>query len=130
MQMGRLFVHVNDRRYDILPAYPPGEEIRRPLKIRSDLLRFLAFKEPRAGGYQRIHKPGAVPAGAAAGLFNAALNFMIISSLRLNDMKIVFATLHIHIGIAGVFLLLALMVGLHWPRRVALVFFKPQNPVL
>ena len=35
-------------------------------------------------------KPGAVPAGATASLFNAALNEVVIASLRFDDMEVVF----------------------------------------
>ena len=70
MQVGRFLVHVYHRRHDIFPAYSVGEEVRRPLEKRLYLLWGLLLKKFRAGGNQRIHKPGAVPAGAAASLFN------------------------------------------------------------
>ena len=51
------------------------------------LLWGLLLKKLRAGGNQRIHKPGAVPAGAAACLFNAFLNEVVVSALRLDDVE-------------------------------------------
>ena len=60
MQMGRFLVHMNHRRHDILPAYPLDKEVSRPLEKGLYLLWGLAPEKLRAGGYQRVHKPGAV----------------------------------------------------------------------
>ena len=60
MQVRGLFVHVFHRRHDILPAYPVNEEASRPQEKGLYLLWGLALETLRAGGYQRIGKPGAV----------------------------------------------------------------------
>ena len=94
------------------------------------LLWGLLLEKLRAGGNQRIHKPGAVPAGAAANLFNAALNEVVIASLRLDDVEIVLAPAGVNVGIAGVLFLLPFVMGFQRSCRIALVFFKSQNCVL
>ena len=55
------------------------------------LLWGLLLEKLRAGGNQRIDKPGTILTGAAASLFNAVLNEMVIAALRLDDMEIVLA---------------------------------------
>ena len=95
-----------------------------------DSLWGLLLKKFRAGGNQRIHKTGAVPAGAASGLFNAALNEVVIASLRLDDVEIVLAPAGVNVGIAGVLFLLPFVMGFQRSCRIALVFFKSQNCVL
>ena len=128
--MGRFLVHVYHRRHDILPAYPVNEEVRRPLEKRLYLLWGFPLEKLRAGGNQRIHKPGAVPAGAAACLFNAVLNEVVIPALRLDDVEIVLAPAGVNVGIAGVLFLLPFVMGFQRSCRIALVFFKSQNCVL
>ena len=94
------------------------------------LLWGLLLEKLRAGGNQRIHKPGAVPAGAAASLFNAALNEVVIASLRLDDVEIVLAPAGVNVGIAGVLFFLSFVMGFQRSCRISLVFFKSQNCVL
>ena len=114
-------VHVYHRRHDIFPSYPANEEIRRPLEERLYLLWGLLLEKLRAGGYQRIDKSGAVLAGAAPGLFNTALNEVVIASLRLDDMEVVFASAGVNVGVAGILFFLPFMMGFQRPCRVALV---------
>ena len=76
------------------------------------------------------NKPGAIPAGAAASLFNAALNEVVIASLRLDDVEIVLAPAGVNVGIAGVLFLLPFVMGFQRSCRIALVFFKSLNCVL
>ena len=118
------------RRHDIFPAYPVNEEIRRPLEKGLYLFWGLALEKLRAGGYERIHKPGAVFACPAPRLFNAALNEMVVSALRLDDVKIVLAPAGVNVGIAGVLVFLSFVVGFQRPCRVALMLLKSQNCVL
>src|SRR5699024_8304496 len=91
MQMGRFLVHVYHRRHDIFLSYPANEESRRPLEERLYLLWRFPLAKLRAGGGERIDKPGTVLAGSAPGLLNPALNEVVIASLRLDDMEVVFA---------------------------------------
>ncbi len=79
MQVGRFLVHVYHRRHDIFPPYPANEEISRPLEERLYLLWGLPLEKLRAGGNQRIDKPCAVLAGTASGLFDAALNEVVVA---------------------------------------------------
>ena len=130
MQVGRFLVHVYHRRHDILPAYPLDKEVSRPLEKCLYLLWGLALEKLRAGGYQRIDKPGAVLACPAPGLFNAALNEVIVSALRLDNMEIVLALCRVNIRVTGVLFFLSFVVGFQRPCRVALVLFKSQNWVM
>ena len=123
-------VHVYHRRHDIFPAHFVNEEVSRPLEKCLYLLWGLPLEKLRAGGYQRIDKSGAVLAGAAPGLFNTALNEVVIASLRLDDMEVVFASAGVNVGVAGILFFLPFMMGFQRPCRVALVLFKPQNCVL
>lgn len=91
MHMGRPLVHVNDRRYDILPAYALDKEVRRPLKKGFCLLPCLSLEKFRVGRYQCNNKTGTVLACSAPGLFYPVLDKMIIPALRLDDMEIVLA---------------------------------------
>lgn len=130
MQVGRFLVHVYHRRHNIFPAYPVNEEVGRPLEKRLYLLWGFPLEKLRAGGYQRIDKPGAVLAGAAPRLFNAALNEVVIASLRLDDMEVVLALSGVNVGVAGILFFLPFVMGFQRPCRVALVLLKPQNCVL
>ena len=55
-------------------------------------------------------------------LFNAALNEVVIASLRLDDMEIVLAPAGVNVGIAGVLFLLPFVMGFQRSCRIALVF--------
>ena len=77
-------VHVYHRRHDILPAYPLDKEVSRPLEKRLYLFWGLALEKLRASGYEGIDKPGAVLSCPAPGLFNAALDKVIVPALRLD----------------------------------------------
>ena len=114
-------------RLDAIKMIISSKEISRPLEKFLYLLWGLLLEKLRAGGNQRIHKPGAVPAGAAASLFNAALNEVVIASLRLDDVEIVLAPAGVNVGIAGVLFLLPFVMGFQRSCRIALVFFKSQN---
>ena len=94
------------------------------------LFRGLLLEKLRAGGNQRIDKPGAVLTGAAASLFNAVLDKVVVPALRLDDMEVVFAPAGVNVGIAGVLFLLPFVMGFQRSCRIALVFFKSQNCVL
>jgi len=107
-----------------LPAYPSNEEVRRPLEKRLYRLWGLSLEKLRAGGDERIDKAGAVLPCPAACLFNAALNEVVVASLRLDDVEVIFASAGVNIGIAGVLLLLPFMVGFQRPCRVALMLLN------
>ncbi len=130
MQVGRFLVHVYHSRHDIVLPYPVNEEISRPLEKRLYLLWGFLLEKLRAGGDQRVHKPGAVLTGAAARLFNAVLDKVVVPALRLDDMEVVFAPAGVNVGIAGVLFLLPFVMGFQRSCRIALVFFKSQNCVL
>ena len=130
MQVGRFLVHVYHRRNDILPAYPVNEEVCRPLEVGRYLFRGLALEKLRAGGYEGIHKPGAVFACPASGLFNSFLNEVVVAALWLDNVEIVLAPAGVNVRVAGVLLFFPFMVGFQRPCRVALVLLKSQNCVL
>ena len=94
------------------------------------LLWGLLLEKLRAGGNQRIHKPGAVLTGAAASLFNAVLDKVVIASLWLDNVEVVLAPAGVNIRVAGVLFLLSFVMGFQRSCRIALVFLKSQNCVL
>ena len=110
--------------------YPVNEEVSRPLEKRLYLLWGFALEKLRAGGNQRIDKPGAVLTGTAACLFNTVLYKVVVPALRLDDVEIVLAPAGVNVGIAGVLFLLPFVMGFQRSCRVALVLFKSQNCVL
>ena len=130
VEVGRFLVHVYHRRHDIFTAHPVNEKVRRPLEKGLYLFRGLALEKLWAGGDERIHKPGTVLACSAPSLFNAALNEMVIASLRLDDVKVVLAPAGVNVGIAGVLIFLSFVVSFQRSCRVALMLFKSQNCVL
>ena len=130
MQVGRFLVHVYHSRHDIVLPYPVNEEISRPLEKRLYLLWGFLLEKLRAGGDQRVHKPGAVLTGAAASLFNAVLDKVVVPALRLDDVEVVFAPAGVNIWVAGILLFLPFVMGFQRSCRIALVFFKSQNCVL
>ena len=108
------------------PGYPVNEEVSRPLEKRLYLFGLLALEKLRAGGNQRIDKPCAVLACPAPGLFNAALNEVVVSTLRLDDMEVVLAPAGVNVGIAGILFFLSFVMGFQRSCRIALVLFKSQ----
>ena len=94
------------------------------------LLWGLLLEKLRAGGNQRIHKPGTILTGAAASLFNAAFNEVVVPARPLNDVEVVLAPAGVNIRVAGILLFLSFVMGFQWSCRIALVFLKPQNCVL
>ena len=117
MQVGRFLVHVYHRRHDIFPAYPPDQKLCRPLGKRLYLLWGFSLEKHRAGGDERIDKPGAVLSGAAPRLFNTALNEVVIASRPLDDMEVVFTPAGVNVGIAGVLFFLSFVMGFQRPCR-------------
>ena len=99
-------------------------------KKRLYLLWRLLLEKLRAGGYQRIDKPGTILTGAAASLFNTVLYKVVVPALRLNNVEVVPAAAGVNVGIAGILLFLPFVMGFQRPCRIALVFLKSQNCVL
>ena len=130
MQVGCFLVHVYHRRHDIFPPYPVNEEVRRPLEKFLFLLWGLTLEKLRACGNQRIDKACAILTGAAASLFNAVLDKVVIASLWLDNVEVVLAPAGVNIRVAGILLFLPFVMGFQRSCRIALVFFKSQNCVL
>ena len=129
MQVGRFLVHVYHRRNDIFFPYPLDKKVSRPLKKRLYLLWGLALEKFRAGGDERIDKPGTVLSCPTARLFNAALNEVVVSALRLNNVEVVLAPAGVNVGIADILFFLSFVVGFQRSCRIALVLLKSQNCV-
>ncbi len=80
---------------------------------------------------QRLHNPHAVAADPGAiVLIYQGLRHLAVAVRRLDDVKIVFAAAQIHVGIAGIFLLHALVMGFNVADFRPLGFGKAQNGVL
>ena len=88
------------------------------------------FEQLRAGSNQSIDKPGAVLAGTVTGLLYPALNEVVIASLRLDNMKVVFAFGRVNVGVAGILFFLPFVMGFQLLCRVVFVLLKMQNCVL
>lgn len=117
MQVGRLLVHVYHGGEDIAPPdllFHKGYGFR---KVGLDVLLAPAIKELRAGGDEGIHKHGAVFSRLAARRPDPTVDLLPVSLLWLDDMKVVLASRYVNVGIAGVFLLRALMV--RFQRRIS-----------
>lgn len=130
LQMWRFLVHVYHCRHDNFPTYPLNEKVCCPLENRLYFLWGLFLEKFRAGGYERVHKAGAVLAGAANCLFDTPLNKVVVSVLRLYDMEVVLAPAGVNVGIAGVLLFLPFVMGFQRSCWIVLVLFKSQNCVL
>ena len=130
MQVRRFFVHVYHCRHDIFPTYPVNEKVCRPLEKCLYLLWGLLLEKFRAGGNQRVNKPGAVFTGAAACLFDTALNEVVVSAFRFNNVEVVFAFCRVNVGVAGILLFLPFVMGFQRPRRVTFMLLKSQDCVL
>ena len=122
--MGRLFVHVyHSGEYIVLAdlllhkGYCLG-------KIGLDVLSAPSLEELRAGSDKGVHKHGAVFPYFAARRFDPAADLLPVFLRRGYDVKIVFTPCRVYIGVAGVFLLRALVVRLQRTRRSRLVFGK------
>lgn len=64
--MRRFFVHVNGGGEYVVLADLAGEEVKRRLEKRLDLIPLLPLEKLRAGGDERIHEADAVLAGLAS----------------------------------------------------------------
>ena len=129
--------HLNVTRYinfEDFKSRHPGARIwmatTKAQHVYTDVSFAQLLEKLRAGGYERIYKTGAVPAGTAACLFNTVLYKVVVPARPLDDMEIVLAPAGVNVGIAGVLFLLPFVMGFQRSCRIALVLFKSQNCVL
>ncbi len=125
VQVGRLLVHVYHGGEDIVPPDLLLHKGHGLGEVGLDVFSAPALEELRACRDEGVHKHGAVFPCLAACRFDPAIDLLPVLLLRLDDMKVVFASCYINVGIAGVFLLRALMVCLQRARRSGLVLGKP-----
>ena len=104
------------------------EEIHGMLEEAADLAFLLALEKLRAGGDQRLHDPNAVTADTRTViLLDQRLGHDAVFVRGLYDVEVVLAAVRIHVGITGVFLLCALIVGLNIADLRPLVFGEAQD---
>ena len=127
----RLFIHVYHGRNDAIFSQLVFQKIHRMLEEGPDFCHIHTPEKSMARGDQRLHDPHAVAADPGAiVLLDQGLGHLAVAVSRLDDVKIVFAAAQIHVEIAGIFLLHALIVGLDVADLRPLVFGKAQNGVL
>ena len=124
MHVRGFFIQVNHRGKDGFRPLPLGEKVQGMAEIGADFLRVLAAKELGTAGHQGFHQPDAVRPGAAACLGNLAFCLRPVMSARLHQVDVQVAAAGIHIRVAGVVLLCALVVGLDAADLRALIFGK------
>ena len=130
VHMGRFLVHMHhggDDRFRVLMLL---DKAQRLLKEGFDFALFLALEELRAGRHQRLYDAHAVRPRAAARLRDLLFRLGAVLALRRHQMEVEVTAGRVHVGIAGVFLLGALVVGLDVPDLRPLVLGKAENGVL
>ena len=126
-----LLVHVDHGGNNAVFSQLVFQKVYRMLEEGPDFPYVHPGKKVMAGGDQRLHDPHAVAAHSGTSvLFDQGLGHLAVAVSRLDDVKIVFTAAQIHVGIAGIFLLHALIVGLDVADLRPLVFGKAQNGVL
>ena len=128
--MGRFLVHMHHGGYDRFRVLILLDKAQRLLKIGFDFALFLPLEELRAGSHQRLHHAHTVRPRAAACLRDLLFRLGAVLALWCHQMEIEVTAGHVHVGIAGVFLLGALIVGLDVTDFRPLVFSKAENGVL
>ena len=123
------FVQVNHRGKDGFRPLALGQKVQGMAEIGADFLRGLAAKELGAAGHQGFHQADAVRPGAAACLGDLAFRLRPVMSARFYQVDVQVAAAGIHIRVAGVAFLGALVVGLDPADLRALVLGEAQNGV-
>ena len=100
------------------------DELQCFVKKLFDLRTFLAFEELRRSGDQSLHHTDAVRACTAACFCNLLFGFRPVSAFRFDKVEIEVCAGRVNVGIAGVFLLGALIVRLDAADLRSLVLGK------
>ena len=90
----------------------------------------IATKQVQSANACLLYTSGAVFPCPTPRLFDTVLNEVVVSALRLDNVKIVFAPAGVNIGIAGVLVFLPFVMSFQRSCRIALVLLKSQNCVL
>ena len=130
VHMGRFLVHMHHGGYNGFRVLVFPDEVQRLLKIGFDLDFLLTLEELRAGCHQRLHHAHAVRPRAAARLRDLLFRLGAVLALGRHQMEIEVTAGRVHVWIAGVLLLGALVVGLNMPDFRPLIFGKAENGVL
>ena len=128
--MGRFLVHMHHGGYDRLLGLMFFYEAKRLLEESADLGFLLALEKLRVGCHQGLHHSNTVLPGAALGLGDLMLGFGPVLPFRLNKMIVEAALAGVHIGITGVLLLGALVVGLNVTDLRPLVLGETEDGIL
>ena len=130
VHMGRFLVHMHHSGYDCFWLLVLLDEVQRFSKIGFDLAALLASEKLRTGRHQRLHHPHTVRPRAATGLGDLLFRLGAVLALRRHQMKIQVTAGRVHVGVAGVFLLGALVVRLNIGNLRPFVLGKAENGVL
>ena len=115
VHMRRFLVHMHHGGYDRFRVLVFPNKVQRLGEIGLDFTLFLAFEELRAGRHESLHHAHAVRPRAAANLCDLLFRLGAVLALGRHQMEVEVTAGRVHVGIAGVFLLGALVVGLDVP---------------
>src|SRR5699024_7888947 len=130
VHMGRFLVHMHHSRYNCLFGLMLFQKAQGFLEKHANLRPFLPLEELRAGSKQRLDHTDTVLPGTASGGSDLPFRFHPVLAGRFDQMKVVLASAGVHIGIAGVLFLCALVVGFDIANFWPLVLCKSHNRVL
>ena len=128
--MGRFLVHMYHSGYDRFRVLVFPDEVQRLGKIGFDLGLLLALEELRAGRHQRLHHAHAVRPRATASFRDLPFGLRAVFALRRHQMEVEVTAGRVHVRIAGIFFLGALVVGFNVPDFRPLVFGEAKDSVL
>src|SRR5699024_10906942 len=112
VHMGRLLVHMHHGGDDSFSGLVLLKEAECFLKILPDFGQFLALKEFRCGSEQDFYQPDAVLPGTAAGGTDLPLGLCPVALGWFDQVKVMLAAGKVNIGVTGVLLFSALVMGL------------------
>lgn len=121
MEVGRFLVHMYHSGEDVAPAYLLLHEGHSLGEVGLHLFLAPTREKLWAGGYQRVHEYGAVLPCAAPRRLDPAVDLPPVLLGGLDNVKVVPAPAGVNVGIAGILLFGALVVGFQrpgWPRLV------------
>ena len=122
--MRRFLVQMHHSGYDRFESLVLLNELQRFIEKFFDFGSFLALEELRSSGNQSFHHTNAVRACAASGFCDLLLGFCTILSFGLDKMEIEVCTGRVNVGIAGIFLLGALVMRFNAADLRSLVLRK------
>ena len=128
--MGRFLVHMHHGGDDGFGRLLLPDELQSIFKELFDLPGLLALEELRAGSNQSLHHPDAVFPGTAPGFRDLLFRLCPVRAEGFYKMEVQPAAAGIHIRVAGIFCLGALVMGFNSANLRPFVFGKAQDCIL